>query len=237
MTPTTSTTSPSPRWHDLVCELELEDIPEDRPTGVDKLLAEARNTSPEKTVTRWLVMDGARALAYGEATIRDTEDNRHLAFFWIGVRQDARRQGIGRQLARLALEVAEADGRTVLGSDSLQGAPGEAFFDSLGGRNAYLARCSRVYTKELDAELLKGWVDRAAERATEYSLVAWSSPTPEEHLAGYAQVLHAMNTAPLQDLDWEDEVFTPELIRGWEAQELAMPDREVGDRRPPRRVR
>jgi GNAT superfamily N-acetyltransferase len=202
-------------WHELSVELELEDIPEDRPTGVEKMLADARNTSPEKTVTRWLVMDGDKALAYAEATIRDTEDNRHLAFFWVGVRQDARRQGIGRQLARLALEVAEADGRTVLGSDTRQGSAGEGFLESLGGRNAYLARCSRVYTKELDDELLKGWVDRAAERATEYSLVSWESPTPEEHLAGYAQVLHAMNTAPLQDLDWEDEVFTPQLIPAW----------------------
>ena len=185
------------------------------------MLADARNTSPERKTHRWIVMDGDRALAYAQTTIKDTEDNRHLAFFWIGVRQDARRQGIGRRLAGLIADVAAEAGRTTLQSDTRQGSGGEAFFDSLGGRNAYLARCSRVYTKELDAELLRGWVERAAERATEYSLVSWESPTPEEHLAGYAAVLHAMNTAPMQDLDWEDEVFTPELIQGWEAQERA----------------
>src|ERR671913_402047 len=60
-------------------------------------------------------------------------------------------------------------------------------------------------------------VARAPERAAGYSLVAWDGRCPDELLEPFAGIMAVMNTAPRGDMDMEDEFYTPELIRDFEA--------------------
>jgi mycothiol synthase len=204
-------------WHDVDVVLSLEHDPDDEPRPLEQLVLEAQTPSPEATITRWLAWDGDQAVGYGEVEVRDTPDNRHLAYGWIGVRPEARRRGIGRGLARRVAEVADAAGRTKVHTHCPQGSGGQPFCESIGGVYVYLARRSRCLVADIDMDLMQAWVD---EERPGYSLVQWEAPTPDELLAPYAEILHVMNTAPLQDMDLEDEVFTPELVRGWEEQIL-----------------
>ena len=204
-------------WHDLDVVLSREEEPDDEPKPAEQLLLEAQTPAPEQTVHRWLAWssDRSHAVGYAEVEVRDTPDNRHLAFGWVGVHPDARRAGLGRRLFRLVAEGAAAAGRTKVHTWCLEGSGGQPFLDGLGGKYVYLARKSRCLAADLDRAELQRWME---EERPGYSLLTWDAPTPREHLAAYADILHVMNTAPIQDMDFEDEVFSPELLAGWEEQ-------------------
>lgn len=207
-------------WHGLHEVLEREEHPGDEPMGLEQLLLEARTPSPEQRTTRWLLRDEAgAAVAWAELEVRETQDNRHLAYFEIGVHPERRRHGIGTQLLLRGAEAARAAGRTSLFGGARQGSPGDRFLAATGGAYVYLARKSRCLVADLDRDLLLAW----AQRRPGYSIIGWDAPTPEDRLEAYARVLHVMNTAPLQDADVEDEIFTGELVRG---RERALLDRK-----------
>ncbi len=199
-------------WHDLRQVLEREEAPGDEPRGLEQLLLQARNPSPEDDLTLVLVMDQGVALAWAELEVKDTEDNRHLAFVEGGVRPEARRRGLGTQLLRRSAELARTARRTKLHLYAVEGSAGDRFLEASGATYVYLGRESRCLVADLDREEMERWV---APRPG-YTIHTWDSPTPEPHLEDFANVLHVMNTAPLQDSDYEDEVYTPELVRGWE---------------------
>lgn len=200
-------------WHDLQRGLELEEDPTDEPRGLEQLLLEARAPRPEEHITRWLVRDDSgAACASAELEVRDSVDNRHLAFGHIGVRTERRRQGLGSQLLRQCAEAARAAGRTTLFAGAPEGSAGDRFLAASGGAFVFLARRSRCPVAALDRGQLLQW----AQRPPGYTILTWDAPTLDDRLEAYARVLHVMNTAPTQDADVEDEVFTADLLRGWE---------------------
>jgi mycothiol synthase len=200
-------------WHDLHRVLELEEAPGDEPVGLEQLLLEACHPRPELDATRFLVLDErGLALAWASLEVEDTEDNRHLAYVEGGVRPDARRRGLATMLLHRCAEVAAQKGRTKLFLSAVEGSAGDGFLASTGADYVYLARLSRCLVADIDRAEMERW----AQPRPGYSILTWSSPTPEHHLQGYVDVLHVMNTAPLQDLDYEDEVITADLLRGRE---------------------
>ncbi len=207
-------------WHDLHQVLERESQPGDDPIGLEQLLLEARTPRPEQAFSRWLVVDAAGiAIGWAQLEVRDTVDNRHLASFDIGVRPEHRRRGIGSQLLRRCAEGARDSGRTKLNGWASAASPGDCFLAASGGAFVFLARLSRCPVAGLDRDQLLEW----SERRAGYTILTWDAPTPEDHVEAYARVLDVMNTAPLQDLDREAEVFTAELLRG---RERVMLDRK-----------
>jgi len=46
--------------------------------------------------------------------------------------------------------------------------------------------------------------------------VGWVGRCPDEHIAAYAEMKVAMNDAPLEDLDWDDEALGIEQMRSFE---------------------
>jgi len=200
-------------WHDLHAVLEREEAPGDEPVGLEQLLLEARNPLPEDDTTRLLVLDDAGVgVGWAEIEVKDTEDNRHLAFIHGGVRPGARRHGLGSALLRRGAQVARDAGRSSLLLYAVEGSAGDHFLEATGATYAYLARISRCPVRGLDRAEMERW----AEPRPGYTVLTWDAPTAEQHLEGYVKALHAMNDAPLQDLDYEDEVYTVELLRGWE---------------------
>jgi mycothiol synthase len=195
--------------------IEERDLaPEDPPVTVAEETDELRVLPAFEEVHLWVARDpDGRLVGRASLWIEHREDNQHLAGMWLVVRPEARRRGIGRRLLEAAVERARKEGRTTLVGMAVVGTEGAAAARALGAEVALVERTSRLRTAEVDRSLLEAWVARAAERAAGYSLVAWDDRCPDELLGAFAGVMAVMNTAPRGEMDMEDEVFTPELIR------------------------
>jgi GNAT superfamily N-acetyltransferase len=114
--------------------------------------------------------------------------------------------------------VARVNDRTLLDASTSAPVPaGPAFLESLGGRQAFTGRRNALDIDTLDVDLLHRWVNQAKERADEYRLDALDAPCPPDRVDAFVAAMAIMNTAPREDLDVEDEVFTVELLRQREA--------------------
>ncbi len=210
-------------WDALHATIDLEAMPDVELPPTAYRYRQGITRAPEESVTRFGVWSSDRSVLLGEAvvTTRDVEDNRHLAYVDLVVAPSARRRGLARAALPLVCDVAAADGRTKLWLDSYADQPGVAFLEAIGATKVMVGRSSRVFTKDLDRSMLEGWVAKAAERAVGYDLVFWATPTPEEHIDRFVDILHVMNSAPMGDADWEPEIFTPDMVRGWDVRRLA----------------
>lgn len=203
--------------HDLAGCVHLEMNPDMPVPPLEHYQRLAANLSFFERRSEWAVWDGPRMAGWGRLEIEDTESNRDQARFRIEVDPAARRRGIARRLLAEISATARRESRTTLGGTSRAGTAGERFLSAVGAEKRQEFRISRMETAAVDRAMLRSWVDRAAERAGGYSLVGWDDPCPEERLEGFTDVVHVMNTAPLDDLEREDDVWTVEQIRDWQA--------------------
>jgi GNAT superfamily N-acetyltransferase len=120
------------------------------------------------------------------------------------------------------IDVARANGRTLLDASTSPGVPaGAAFLESLGGRHAFTGRRNALDIADLDLDLLHSWVDRAKDRASDYRLDGWDAPCPDDRVEAFVAAEAVMNTAPRENFEVEDDVFTVELLRQREAANAA----------------
>jgi mycothiol synthase len=197
---------------------ERELAPEDPPVAVAEEADDLRVLPTFEEVHLWAARDpDGGLLGRASLSIEHREENQHLAEVSLVVRPESRRQGIGRRLLDAAVERARTAGRTTVIGWSAAGRDGAAAARAVGAEIALVERISRLRTAELDRSLLEAWIARAPERAAGYSLVAWDDRCPDELLERFGAVMAVMNTAPRGDMDMEDEVFTPELIRDFQA--------------------
>jgi GNAT superfamily N-acetyltransferase len=152
-------------------------------------------------------------------------DNTHVGFVHVTVDPLARRQGIGRRLFEAGVERTRAEGRTLVLSDCWSHSPGVEFARAMGLEQASVFVARRQNLRALDWPHLDAEYSAAESRATGYELVRIAGPTPQDMLADVVTMTAAINDAPTDDLDIEDEVFTPERIRAFEAARLANRDR------------
>jgi GNAT superfamily N-acetyltransferase len=153
-------------------------------------------------------------------------DNTHTGWIDVTVDPHRRGRGIGRELFEVGLDRVRAAGRTLLLSGSFEPSDGMGFLKSMG-----LDRASEAVQRRQDL-LAVDWprLDRvyadAERRASAYELLPLSGVTPEEYLADVVAMTAAINDAPTDDLDIEDEVFSPERVRAFEAAQAAR-DRRI----------
>ncbi len=74
----------------------------------------------------------------------------------------------------------------------------------------------RQFLADLDWARLDRLYAEAAPHAAAYELVRSPRRTPDDELPAVAAMVSAINDAPLDELDVEDEVFTPERVRAYE---------------------
>ena len=148
-------------------------------------------------------------------------DNTHLGGVDVTVDPLARRQGIGRRLFEVGVERVRAEGRRLVLTDSWAGSAGEKFAEAMGLERAAVGVQRRQELRALDWPRLDAEFAEAESRASGYELLRIAGPTPEEMLVDVAVMTAAINDAPIDDLDIEDEVFTPERVRTFEAAQLA----------------
>jgi GNAT superfamily N-acetyltransferase len=148
-------------------------------------------------------------------------DNRHTALVIVAVDPAARRRGLGRALFDAAVEQVRARGRTVIMSECAEGSAGEPFFPAMGMARAYVAVQRRQDLRAADWARLDESYAEAERHATGYDLVRLPGAVPDELLPDIVTMTEAINDAPTDDLELEDEVFSPERVRLFEAAQIA----------------
>jgi len=143
-------------------------------------------------------------------------DNRHLGFVDVTVDPLVRRQGIGRSLFEAGSERVREEGRTLVMAESFDLPHTIAFAKALG-LDAAISEVKRrqdllaVDWQRLDEEFT------AAERAASgYELVRLPWPVPDELVPAVVTMAAAINDAPNEGLDLQDEVFSEERVRAFE---------------------
>jgi GNAT superfamily N-acetyltransferase len=143
-------------------------------------------------------------------------DNPQLAWLWLAVHPDVRRRGHGSALLARLLEEARAMGRTSIGIDGWESEQVKGF----AARHGFVLKSQginrRQHLDELDSGTVEARYAEAAAAASAYELVRIPGRTPDDLLDAVAQMTGAINDAPIDDLDMEDEVFTGERVRGFE---------------------
>ena len=139
-----------------------------------------------------------------------------LAWLDLAVRPEHRRRGHGSGLLEAMTKRALAEGRTSVGTGGWEGEATRGFAErhGLGLRMNEINR--RQFLAEVDWELVEKLHTEALGHASSYEVVRRLGRTPDDELAALAEMASAINDAPTDDLDIEDEVFSADRVRAYE---------------------
>jgi len=146
-----------------------------------------------------------------------TRDNTHLGEVFVTVDPRWRREGLGAQLFAAGVDRIRAAGRTLVVANCWDGSAGVPFAKSVGLDRASEDIMRRHDLSTVDHDRIAGLAMDAREHAGAYELLRLPGAVPNELLEAVAQLTEAINDAPTDDLDVEDEVFSPDRIRAFEA--------------------
>jgi len=149
----------------------------------------------------------------------------------------ARRQGLGTRLLEVGVQRVHAAGRTLVYAGCFDRPGPVAFLKAMGLDRAYEEVQRRQDLRALDWGRLDDVYAEADGRAADYQLIRLPGPTPQDMMPDIVRMTGAINDAPTGELDIEDEVFSPERIRafeaarqaqGWRLYRLVARDRDTG---------
>lgn len=203
----------------IVNEVRAHDAPWERPWIAERWDAFLRRGWDGEPPAPYLMTADGRAVAYGSLSTSE-RDNTHLAWVGVEVLPDARRRGYGSLLLERMIQEARTLGRTSIGIDAWESERALAFAarHGLGQRSQAIMR--RQHLAEVERTLLQKLYDEAAGAATDYELVRIVGRTPSHLVEPMVELVAAINDAPTDDLDIEDEVFTPERLAAYEVATL-----------------
>jgi GNAT superfamily N-acetyltransferase len=170
----------------------------------------------EPSVPFLAVADGVD-VGVGSYSISDY-DNRHLAWLSVLVHPEHRRRGHGSELLEALVEEARKVGRTSVGIDGWESEGTRGFASHHGLDQKAVEVNRRQVLADLDWAQVERLHAEAVAAASAYELVHQDGDVPEAELERVAVMVAAINDAPTDDLDIEDEVFTPERIRAYETE-------------------
>jgi GNAT superfamily N-acetyltransferase len=163
----------------------------------------------------FVIRDGGRTV--GHASYWTSEwDNTDLAWCDVTVAPASRRAGAGSALLVHLVELARSEGRTKVGTDGWEAPSTRSFAEAHGFEKKSQGINRRQYLADVEPGIVEKLHDEAVGLATGYDLVRIETPTPDAMMDEVAVMTAAINDAPLDDLDIEDEVFPPERIRAFE---------------------
>jgi GNAT superfamily N-acetyltransferase len=143
-------------------------------------------------------------------------DNTHVAMVHVVVDPAARRAGLGRRLFEAGLARAQEEGRRTIIASANSASAGVPFLETMGFTRAAEEVLRRQDPTAVDWARLEELYAEAEDRAKGYELVYIAGSTPDDMLDAVATMTAAINDAPTEGLDIEDEEFPPERIRAFE---------------------
>ncbi len=219
--------------------MRAERLPDDPPVPVEETI-QGRDSFPGYVkMAPWAAWNAERTamVAYAFAQY-SMEDNLHLAQFAINVLPEFRRQGLGREFLSRIVQVARENNRRLLITSTTDRIPaGEAFMRRLGAEKGLESHTNQLVIADVDADLLRQWRARAAERAAGFELGMWDGAYPEEDIEAIVDLHQLLNQQPFGDLEVEDSCFSADTIRqdekstfarGYERWTLYVREKETG---------
>ena len=165
--------------------------------------------------TPYLARDGGKVVGCGSIGTSEY-DNRDIAFFRVAIHPAHRRHGVGSAILAALTDEARRRGRTNLVADAWDTPAGGAF----AAHHGFVAKLASINRRQvlvdIDWEALDEKYAAALPHASDYRIERWPVPTPDDRLDALAEMAAAINDAPLDDLDYEDEVFTGARMRAYE---------------------
>jgi RimJ/RimL family protein N-acetyltransferase len=159
--------------------------------------------------------------AVGRAAVHTSNyDNLDQAWVELSIHPEHRRRGHGTLALQRAFDVVRSAGRTKVGWFGWVGEQTEGFAKALGFEPKSVAVHRRQHLRELEPGLADRLYAEAAPHADDYELLRIVAPTPAELLPSLAEATAAINDAPLDDIEMEDEVFTADRVRAYERAQL-----------------
>jgi len=141
-------------------------------------------------------------------------DNVDVLGVELAVHPDHRGKGYGSALLESLDALAGELGCTRLLAEMPMDGPGAPWARSRGARPVSEMMHRRLDLSAVDTAVHDDLLADARAHAAGYTLLQWTSPIPDEHLAGCAVLEGKMSTdMPLDDLAWEPEVYDAERMR------------------------
>ncbi len=163
----------------------------------------------------FLAHDGDAVVGLGQIGCSEW-DNLDLAWLDLKVLPEHRRRGHGTALLDALLAEVTTMGRHLVGSNAWDGTPGNAFATAHGFAHRAQDVKRRMHVSEVPIGEVRRLRDEAADVAASYELVRLAGRTPDDLLDAVVGLTAAINDAPLDDLEMEDEEFSPARIRTYE---------------------
>jgi GNAT superfamily N-acetyltransferase len=148
-------------------------------------------------------------------------DNLDLSWIELAVHPDHRRRGHGGAAMDLAFGLVREEGRSKVGWFGWENETTRGFAAARGSDVKSVAVCRRQHVRELEPGLAEELYAEALPHAAGYELLRVEGHVSDELLPAFLEATAAINDAPRDGLEIEDEVFSPERNRAFEDSMLA----------------
>ncbi|MET9275847.1 GNAT family N-acetyltransferase [Kribbella sp. NPDC003557] len=145
-----------------------------------------------------------------------TYDNTNQVWFEVAVRPDHRDGVVEAALIEFVEQLARDEGRTMMGFGSFDLPDAIAVAHKHGYEQKAVEVNRRQDLAGLDWAIVRSLYDQAVAASTAYELITLTGSLPEDMLDGMIAVTASINDAPKDDLDIEDDVYSPERLRAYE---------------------
>ncbi len=218
------------RWHQIAQDCSEADYYEMPADPVQEVYERIESTRSDEHHELWLGYLGTESGLNTPVVLGDLRlpllDNVDNAVVNVCTRPAFRRCGHGTAMLRHVTTRARMHSRTRLIGDiceplplgapaSLSNQPAGVLFATRAGARPVTSEVRRLLRiEERDDAQLSRLKEDAAAHSTDYSLIQWEGPAPAEFIDDLV-VLNSRMTidAPLEELDWEPELWTPDRYR------------------------
>ncbi|MGW6283306.1 GNAT family N-acetyltransferase [Kribbella sp. NPDC055071] len=149
-----------------------------------------------------------------------TYENTNQVWMDISTHPDHRGRGVSAAMVDFAEQTTRELGRNMLGLGVLDVPGMDAFARSRGFERKSADINRRQELEGLDYAIVQRLYDEAAAASTDYELLRLSGRLPDDLIGGMVKLTESINDAPTDDLDIEDDVYSPERLRAYEEAQL-----------------
>jgi mycothiol synthase len=210
---------------EFISVIRREVLPDDPAVGCEELIHDWQTIPAHVEVAAWVVWNQEKDSLIGFARVDLFLDsaNQHLVNFEIYVLPTLRRQGIGRQLLnRVEKHVQNRDRHTLIGYSNNRVPAGAAFMQAIHAEIVQEYRTIELRLPEVADSTMSSWIEHSKTTLPQIEIGYWDTAYPEELLQQITDLFQVVaNETPRDSINSHDTVYTPELVRQFEDNQLS----------------